>query len=80
MRPTWLIEYVPTPETLRDMLQLVGVEVDSKDLEQLSPMEGLVVADWAVRVHLKASDNPLMYRPKPYILSFLQVLHRNSQR
>lgn len=78
MRPTWLVESLPPAEVLHDMLLLVGVKVPARELEQLSPMEGLVVTDWAIREHLRASDNTLWHRPKPYVLILIE--HELSKR
>lgn len=72
MRPTFLVDELPSAEVLSDMLLLVGSYVSSSTLEKLAPLEALVVADWAVREHLRASDNALQHRPKPLILECCQ--------
>jgi hypothetical protein len=57
------------PETLRDMLALVGENVSAKRIEKWAPLEMAVVYDWAVREHLHASDNNVRRRQRPSLLA-----------
>jgi hypothetical protein len=68
-RPTF---YVPggelTPELLRNVLSLVSVTVPLERIERWVPFERLLAYDWAIREHLRASDNPVHSRPRPSLL------------
>jgi hypothetical protein len=59
-----------TGELLRDVLGLVGVTIPAERADGLTPNERLLAYDWALREHLRASDNTsVRARPKPSFLS-----------
>lgn len=67
IRPTF---YRPEGELadklLLDFLFLVGVRDVAPAMVVLwTEFERLIVADWAIREYLHASDNPVRRRPKP---------------
>ena len=75
MRPELLISCsgeVPVG-ALTDVLLLVGVTVPLERIEPWTPLERALAYDWAIRVHLRASDNQVRERPKP---SFVTAAER----
>jgi hypothetical protein len=67
IRPTF---YRPegelTDRLLLNMLSLVGENDQAPaDVREWSEFERLIVADWAIREHLRASDNQVRSRPRP---------------
>lgn len=56
------------PETLADLLLLVGVEVHPDWLAALTPEQREQAADWAAKTHLQASDNDVEVPPRPDFL------------
>lgn len=57
-----------TAELVRSVLELVERRVDPATVEKWTDLELLVAYDWATRVHLSASDNPIRYRPEPWFV------------
>lgn len=58
---------VLTDELLRDLLSLVSEDLPA-GAEAWTPLERLVVADYALREHYSASANPTQRRPRPSLL------------
>lgn len=58
-----------TEDVILGVLSLVAAEIEDYPARQRvrswTEMERLVVYDWAWRIHLKASDNPVHIRPRP---------------
>jgi hypothetical protein len=54
-------------ETVVDVLLLIGEPLPAVR-EGLSPRQMKQVYDWAIRVHLRASDNAIAVPPKPRCL------------
>lgn len=58
-----------TEGVIMSVLSLVAAEIEDyparEAVRSWTEMERLVVYDWAWRVHLKASDNPVHMRPRP---------------
>lgn len=52
-------------EVVSDMLSLVGVAIDEMFVRPWTELERLLAYDWAIRVHLRASDNIVRIRPRP---------------
>jgi len=52
-----MLKDVPRPDELRTMLLLVSVDAPIDVLERLTAKERYDAGNWAVAVHLKASDN-----------------------
>lgn len=61
-----------TADLVRDALALVSVKVADDALAQWTPTELLIAYDWAIREHLRASDNPVRRREKPWFVRFCQ--------
>lgn len=63
-----------TPELVQDVVSLVDETPPSRDeLQQWTEIELLLVYDWAMREHMRASDNRnVRRRPKPWLLGRLQ--------
>jgi hypothetical protein len=59
-----------TAEVVVAVLSLVGVRVERSIVERWTKLELLLAYDWAMRNHLRASDNPARLRDKPW---FVQV-------
>ena len=68
MRIELFADATATAQDLRDLLLLVGEDVPVERIGQWAPLERCVVADWAARVHLRASDNLARERPRPSLL------------
>lgn len=64
---------------LRDALSLAGVTVHQENLESWTELEMAVAYDWAVRVHLHASDNRVKVRDKPTFVLAAEV-HEQARR
>jgi len=58
-------------ELLADALLIVGVPATVEQISPWTANERLMAYDWAMREHLRASDNATRRRPKP---SFVAVL------
>lgn len=67
MRPELLANGDLSNETLTDLLGLTGEELPGC-ADQWSDLERRVVADWAGREHLAASDNLNRRRDRPHLL------------
>lgn len=51
------------------LLAMVGANPSSGQVQQWTPIELLVAYDWAIREHLRASDNTTVRRrPKPWFI------------
>jgi hypothetical protein len=60
---------VPTPESLRKMLEMVMKEApEESSLSAWTDLEKAQAAMWAVATHMVASDNPLSVPPMPNCL------------
>jgi hypothetical protein len=59
-----------TDEMLSDILSLVGKNPEPALLRALTKYERILAHDWAMREHLRASDNLVRLRPFP---SFLEA-------
>jgi hypothetical protein len=60
----------PTPRQVSLMCSLVGErQITEVTAERWTELERLVVYDYATRVHLSASDNPVRIRPRPHLLN-----------
>lgn len=64
-------------ESVQLVLGLVNVQVPLRHIHQWCWTERLVAVDYAVRVHLRASDNPVKLRPLP---SFVANVARMGPR
>lgn len=52
-----------------DLLCLVDADPNPEQVERWTPIELLVAYDWAIREHLRASDNTTVRRrPKPWFV------------
>jgi hypothetical protein len=58
-----------TPELIRDVLMLISLDVDLDTIKTWTPNELLMVYDWAMREHARASDNIVRRRPRPALLA-----------
>jgi hypothetical protein len=56
-----------TDELLRNLLSLISEDLPG-GAGAWTPLERLVVADYALREHYRASDNPTQRRPRPSLL------------
>lgn len=57
------------PQLVFDLLCMVSADPDYGQVEQWTPIELLVAYDWAIREHLRASDNTTVRRrPKPWFI------------
>lgn len=71
MRVTFMAPERLTAEMTRDVLALVGAQVAAETADGWTYHELLMAYDWAMREHLRASDNTTVRRrDKP---SFVQV-------
>lgn len=68
MRPELLASLDMKPEVLRDLLSMVGEDVSLETIAPWAPLERCLVADWAAREHLSASDSLVRRRPRPSLL------------
>ena len=57
-----------TAELVCRVLELVSVKVDPAIAERWTEIELLVAYDWAIRSHLRASDNPTRLREEPWFV------------
>lgn len=57
-----------TAEVVEHALLLVNETVPAYRIQGWSPMERMLVFDWAMREHLNASDSQISRRPKPAIV------------
>jgi len=64
------------PQTVHDMLSMVISPPPLAELERFAPLELLVAYDWAVREHMRASDNLVRRRPMPRILVLAKAAAR----
>ena len=55
-------------EVLRDLLSLADEEVEIEWLRALTPAQRDELGDWAARIHLRASDNPVRVPKRPACL------------
>jgi hypothetical protein len=71
MRPEFLEPNagVITAELLKDVLSLVDEGDTTLPLDKLSPMERLMLYDWAMREHIKAGDGDIRRRSRPFLLT-----------
>lgn len=61
-----------TPEMIRDLMALVGVQIPVETLREWTRTELVVAFDWAIREHLAASDNAVQCRKKPWFVTVAQ--------
>lgn len=75
MRPELLmpVKKQATPQIVQDVLALAEVHLRLEAIEPWTELELALAYDWAVRVHLGASDNPVKQRPKP---SFVEAAEK----
>lgn len=68
--------YCPSGELtvglLRNLLSLIGEDLPA-GAAAWTPLERLVVADYVMREHYSASDNPTQRRPRPSLLGARQT-------
>lgn len=57
-----------TPKIVSDVLGLVEVEVTPQAIALWTDMERLLAYDYAIRGHLRASDNLVRLRPMPHFV------------
>jgi hypothetical protein len=62
-----------TAQLVTDVLGLVSVTVPPAAAEPWTRMERLLAYDWAIREHLRASDNPVPRRDKPSFVTAAQT-------
>ena len=55
-------------ETLWVILSLVCIEIEPGILDTWSPEDRELAEIWALKTHLRASDNPVRVPPRPAIL------------
>lgn len=56
-----------TAEVVHDVMSLVAADLPPlAGVERWTETELLVAYDWAIREHLRASDNPVHWRPRPH--------------
>lgn len=58
---------------LRDALSLTGTEVSDEALSRWTKLELAIAYDWAMRVHLKASDSRVRLRDKPSFVTAAEL-------
>lgn len=69
MRVTFYAPKDPiTDQSLMTVLQLVDEHPSPDAIQKLTAMERIVVYDWAIREHLRASDNIVRRRERPSVL------------
>jgi hypothetical protein len=56
-------------EVVQMVLELISVDVKLGIVERWTPHELLVAYDYAMRAHLRASDNPTHLRPQPWFVT-----------
>jgi hypothetical protein len=67
-----------TIDVVQNTLALVGVTIGRHGrygIGHWTPLERLIAYDWALRCHLRASDNPTQLRPKP---NFVEIAENAS--
>ena len=64
-----------TPELVSSVLGLADARVDAGTINQWTELEKLLAYDWAIRVHLRASDQNVWSRPCP---SFVRAAAASS--
>jgi hypothetical protein len=75
MRPEFLVPDEFTRETLRDVLELVGVTVPEAEIGHWTRFELILAYDWAWRKHLVAGDYPKrLLRDKPEFVRRAQLM------
>ncbi len=57
-----------TADLLVDMLGLVSLAAPIEVVQEWTEFERLLAYDWAAREHLRASDNIVRRRPRPWLL------------
>lgn len=67
-RPVFYAPDEVDDEVLYDTLLLVSITMPMYIIRQWTKYERMVVADWATREHLAASDNLVQRRPKPWLV------------
>jgi hypothetical protein len=68
MRPELLTPRKVTTKIMHDMLTVIGEDVSTERIERWAPLEAAVVYDWACREYLRASDNSVRARPRPFLM------------
>lgn len=58
-----------SPEVVHSVLGLVGVRINPSEIEKWTELELLLAYDYAMRSHLRASDNPTRLRPEPHFVA-----------
>jgi hypothetical protein len=58
-----------TAQNMRLILMLVGINAPEHAITHWTELEMVMAYDWAMRVHLRASDNRVMMRPCPYFVA-----------
>jgi hypothetical protein len=70
--------FFPTP-VVRDLLLLVSVEVAAEIIRGWSDLQREIAGDWALRSHLRASDNNTVRVPeKPDFIPEFRQLNREA--
>lgn len=64
---------------LSDALSLAGATVHRENLESWTELEMAVAFDWAMRIHLHASDNRVKVRSKPMFVLAAEVHEQARQ-
>jgi hypothetical protein len=61
---------------LQDVLLMVNVDLPRELLCRWNVMERAIAEDWAVRLHLRASDNIIRVPPKPAFVTRAEIRAR----
>ena len=64
-----------TPDVIESVLLLVNEKVPHHLIAGWSPMERMMVFDWAMREHLNAADSQIWRRPKPAIIELSREIY-----
>lgn len=62
-----------SPRIVTHALELVGGEVDPRRMDHLTRLELAILYDWAWREHLRAGDNPVRRRDRPWLAEYVMA-------